>query len=102
MKRNIFLVVFAALALLLAACGPAPVGNEMEEPLTQEPLGEEPLGGEPLATVAGTEMVEGEATSEATSEAVLPETGAIDAGRVSILLDGRSACLRSHAGWQRW
>jgi hypothetical protein len=82
MKINKLVIVFALLALGLAACGPAPANEFEEQP--NGAMGTE-AGGEVMATGEGTEMATGEAT--ATRSEVVPETGEIDAGRVSIALD---------------
>ncbi|HEX6303009.1 MAG TPA: PRC-barrel domain-containing protein [Anaerolineales bacterium] len=99
MKRlTYFLSLLVALAMLLAACGPADEGAEtpgviepgLEETepggvFTEEPT--EPLVTEPVEPTEplATETVE---TTEAVTETeVLPPTGFVDPGRVTNLLD---------------
>lgn len=90
MKRNLFATLLVG-ALLLAACGPPSLGNEVgtddmgEESMGTEGLSTEPMGTE-MATEAGTSAATGEATAAAT-EGEIPGTGEIDPGVATVLFE---------------
>lgn len=90
MKRSIF-VTLAVGALLLAACGPPSLGNEIgTEPMGTEALGTEPMGTEVGGTAATTEggtVAATEAATAAGTEAEIPGTGELDPGVATVLLE---------------
>lgn len=94
MKRNVFATLLVG-ALLLAACGPPSLGNEVgTEPMGTEPVGTEPMGTEPMGTEAATEAdteagteAATEAPTEASTEAEIPGTGELDPGVATALFE---------------